>query len=111
MSKKDELFTFTPKEKTFTASVAIPGYRHGDASFTFKYVSPEDLKAMTEDMEGKPMADLLDGAIADWDVKNDMGQQLPYSREALDALLGSLYCGNRIYGAWLEGLAGGREKN
>lgn len=106
-----EIFNFTPKDKTFRVEVALPHYRFGSAEFEFRYVPPKELPAMVERHYKASNVDALDEVIAGWTVKNDDGEELPYSKKALGVLIDSLPVNGVIYRAWLSSLQGAAAKN
>lgn len=101
------LFSFTPKTKTFSAPVDVPHYRHGTPTFEFVYVPPSELKDRMDEIGEMKAIDAVMAIACGWDVKNDDGETLPFTRDAVAAFLDALYCSGFIMSAWLQGLRGG----
>jgi len=96
---------------TFEQPISLPCYRHGKVNFTFKFIPPTEIDAVIKSHKDKTSAEVLQELITDWDIKDDGGAKVPYSAEALQALLDALHCSGKIYSAWMLGLAGAAEKN
>lgn len=99
---------------TFKQSVTIvpEAGEQGAIDFEFKYIKPKDLADFMAACEGKKMVDILADVIVGWSgVQNEAGDDVPYSRESLELLLGELYVTDKIFSGFLTGLRGAREKN
>lgn len=106
-------FKLTPSP-TFKFAVQIrePG---GDTFRTLplvgKHKSRKDLKAWIESAPGRADDEFLADALVGWEVVDDAGQPVPFSREALATLIDTWpTAGDDIYQAYLRELTEARKK-
>lgn len=99
---------------TFKQAVTVlpSAGEQGVIEFEFKYIKPKDLTVWLDGTEGRRMVDVLAEIIISWsNVYNEAGEAIPYSREALEMLLGELYIADIIFNGFVSGLRGARAKN
>jgi hypothetical protein len=109
------MLCITPKP-TFTADVQmyVPGASDlAVIKVTFKYQTPEELKAWQTKFAKEPLSLALVEVIENWqDVEDAAGKQVPYSIDNLKALLLQYHtAGENISQAYLRELLGARRKN
>lgn len=108
------LFRLSPAP-TFTAPIQItrPGEPVGEITFTFRHQSRPDLSAWIAGAKGRQDIDVLMDVVCGWaGPVDDTGAAVPFSKDALLALLADYHAATReIYMGYLRAIGESRIKN
>lgn len=97
--------TPAPTFKGFV-SIPIPGSSPAKVQFTFRHRNRDEIKTWMDEIEGKPMSQVVLEAASGWDLEE------PFDAEHVELLLKNyIGSGQAVLETYLRELSGAREKN